>query len=252
MKEIVKNFAVTETLLFKTLQLMNYWLPILILLPFFFYLGLPALVKIYLKHRFLSKIQTSNYLYLTFDDGPNPEATPVLLDILRDNGAKATFFVTGKMAEQFPDIVARICSDGHTLGGHSYAHCHPWKTGPLASYKDMAKGTAIIRDYLPPGEKILFRPPYGKFNLVTLYYLIITGQKAVFWNNDIKDYLANEPADVCDRINEQIRKGNRLILLHDGGVIESWAQRRRVTSGAVIMLFSILGEKYLFRHIPTK
>ncbi|MBV5338806.1 MAG: polysaccharide deacetylase family protein [Deltaproteobacteria bacterium] len=227
---------------------MNLWLAILIFLPPFLYLGLPALVKMYLKYCFLSQAQKSNCIYLTFDDGPNPEATPILLDILRDNGAKATFFVTGKMAEQFPDIVARICAEGHTLGGHSYAHCHPWKTGPWASYQDMARGTAIMRNYLQSGGKILFRPPYGKFNLVTLCYIVITGQKAIFWNNDVKDYLANDAADVCYKINEQIEKGNRLILLHDGGSPTAWKERLRVTAIAVGMLFGILDRKYVFNN----
>ncbi len=231
-----------------TLQHMSWCLPILIFLPPFLYLGVPAFVKMYLRYRFLSQAQKKDCLYLTFDDGPNPEATPILLDILRDNGAKATFFVTGEMAEKFPDIVARICEEGHSLGGHSYAHCHPWKTGPWASYHDMDRGTAIMRNYLPKGGKMLFRPPYGKFNLVTLYYLFKTGQKAVFWNNDVKDYLANDSADVCHKINEQIKKGNRLILLHDGGTPAAWEKRLKVTTVAVRMLFGSLDRKYVFNN----
>src|SRR5581483_3726501 len=59
---------------------------------------------------------------LTFDDGPNPDTTPLILDALRDRGVKATFFILGRHAEQWPDIARRVADEGHAIGNHGYYH----------------------------------------------------------------------------------------------------------------------------------
>lgn len=215
---------------------------------FLFYLGIPAIVKIMLRRQFLLKVKRDNSLYLTFDDGPNPEATPMLLDILSSYGVKATFFVTGEMTEKFPEIVRRIIEEGHELGGHSYSHCHPWKTDPFTSLIDMVKGTNIIRAYIVDRKPMLFRPPYGKFNFVTLLYVFITKQKVVFWNNDPKDYLSDKPEQVVTEIFQNINE-KKVILMHDGGAVDSWIVRKNVTAISVYILLNILKNKYDFKTI---
>jgi len=215
---------------------------------FSFYLGIPAIIKIILRRQFLYKIKLEDSLYLTFDDGPNPEATPLLLDILRNHEVKATFFVTGEMAQRFPDIVSRIRNEGHELGGHGYSHCHPWKTGPVMSLIDMIKGTRIIKSFVGNQRPILFRPPYGKFNFVTLCYLIMTKQKIVFWDNDPKDYLAERSEDVVNKILQNINEQN-VVLMHDGGAVDSWLIRKNVTVISVQLLLKKISRQYHFKTI---
>ena len=201
------------------------------------YLVIPAIIKILLRRQFLTNVDQDGKVYLTFDDGPNPEATPLLLDVLKRHKVRATFFVTGEMAAQFPEIVQRICDEGHGLGGHSYSHCHPWKTGPLTSLFDMIKGRRVIKGYIGSQKPMLFRPPYGKFNFVTLCYVFLTKQKVVFWNNDPKDYSKVAPEQVVEEILQNI-PDRRVVLMHDGGSIDSWLVRKDITVVAVDALIS--------------
>lgn len=72
--------------------------------------------------KFYSGIKDSNKIALTFDDGPNPTITPLILDILKEKGVKATFFLLGKRVEQFPAVAERIRDEGHCVGNHTYSH----------------------------------------------------------------------------------------------------------------------------------
>src|SRR3954471_15450777 len=78
---------------------------------------------------------------LTFDDGPNPNATPFILDALRDRGVKATFFILGRHAEQWPDIVKRVADEGHAIGNHGYFHRKLHFKSPAYVRRDLEMGT---------------------------------------------------------------------------------------------------------------
>src|SRR5512147_3145479 len=81
---------------------------------------------------------------LTFDDGPNPDATPLILDALRDRGVKATFFILGRHAEQWPDLVARVAAEGHSIGNHGYYHRKLHFKSPAYVREDLERGTSAI------------------------------------------------------------------------------------------------------------
>ena len=94
-------------------------------------------------------------IYLTFDDGPHPVATPFVLDQLKKYNAKATFFCIGKNVMAHPDIYKRIREEGHAIGNHTQHHLNGWRTNNENYLKDIRQA----EKYIEPG---LFRPPYGK------------------------------------------------------------------------------------------
>jgi len=94
-------------------------------------------------------------VYLTFDDGPVPEATPWVLDLLAKHNAKASFFCVGDNVELHPDIYERIKNEGHVIGNHSNSHISGWEVSHDEYLSNIAKATTAIKSNL-------FRPPYGK------------------------------------------------------------------------------------------
>ncbi len=101
---------------------------------------------------------TEKILYLTFDDGPHPEATPFVLSELKKFDALATFFCIGKNVLAFPDIYKRILDEGHAVGNHTQNHLNGWKTPNDLYMKDIAEAANYI-------DSNLFRPPYGRITL---------------------------------------------------------------------------------------
>jgi peptidoglycan/xylan/chitin deacetylase (PgdA/CDA1 family) len=97
-------------------------------------------------------------LYLTFDDGPHPEATPFVLNELKKFDGLATFFCIGKNVMAYPDIYKRILDEGHAVGNHTQNHLNGWKTPNDVYMKDIAEAASYI-------DSNLFRPPYGRITL---------------------------------------------------------------------------------------
>lgn len=180
------------------------------------YIVIPWGAKLLIRKRFLTRAKGANTIFLTFDDGPEPESTGRIIELLRKARAKATFFVLGKNVERYPHLAKSIIENGHEIGEHSYQHLHAWKTGPLKSLRDLSKGEeALRRRSLLDHQRTLFRPPFGKMNLVTLLYVWLRKKQVAFWNIDPKDYDAACGQEVADRVIRQLEAGD-VILLHDG------------------------------------
>lgn len=94
-------------------------------------------------------------IFLTFDDGPSPELTPSILEILKFHGAKATFFCVGENVLRYPELFNQILNEGHGVGNHTFNHLNAWETDRDVYVKNVDKATKLI-----PSK--LFRPPYGK------------------------------------------------------------------------------------------
>ena len=94
-------------------------------------------------------------IYLTFDDGPHPQATPLVLRLLKQYNASGTFFCIGKNVVAHPDLYSQIISEGHAVGNHTYNHLNGWKTKNEVYMKDIALAAGYI-------NSDLFRPPYGR------------------------------------------------------------------------------------------
>jgi peptidoglycan/xylan/chitin deacetylase (PgdA/CDA1 family) len=153
-------------------------------------------------------------LYLTFDDGPNPEFTPQVLDILDNFDVKATFFLIGERAEQHRDIVEDIVSRGHSIGNHSYTHqvLPDMKT---ADYANEIKRTRELLHGLCGTDITMFRPPKGLVTAGGLAYLLKHGLQTVLWSIDSMDYLRQSGETVVTALAKARPSGGDIILMHD-------------------------------------
>ncbi|HEX3015746.1 MAG TPA: polysaccharide deacetylase family protein [Desulfobacteria bacterium] len=172
-----------------------------------------------LLHRFgigSWKRQYSSGVALTFDDGPNPDITPQILDLLAKYHIRATFFLVGERALKYPELVKQILAKGHKIGSHSQYHRYAWLTSPLKTWRGWEEGVANLEAIT--GEQIeIVRPPWGTFNLATWLWLIWRKKRAVLWNAEGHDWLATRtPAAISDQIVGQAREGT-IIVLHDAG-----------------------------------
>jgi len=118
---------------------------------------------------------------LTFDDGPDPEWTPRLLDALGAAGVRGTFFLIGERAARAPGLVRRMAAEGHEIGNHSWSHRSPWLCGPRATEREIRRGHEQIAALTgtPPRH---FRPPWGMVNAATFRALRRVGERCVFWS----------------------------------------------------------------------
>jgi peptidoglycan/xylan/chitin deacetylase (PgdA/CDA1 family) len=149
---------------------------------------------------------------ITVDDGPDPLHTPRMLDIFRDHAVKATFFVVGGAAEQFPELVLRMKKEGHEVGSHSYSHPYFHKLSWSGAIREIAMTRWVLDRIL--GEKCkLFRPPHGKLSLRSLIPAWAAGQQVVMWNVDLKDYRAGS-GDVEAQLERTSFAFGDIILYH--------------------------------------
>jgi peptidoglycan-N-acetylglucosamine deacetylase len=147
-------------------------------------------------------------LYLTFDDGPIPEITPWVLDLLKKYEAKATFFCIGRNAENNPEIYQRILEEGHAVGNHSYNHLNGWKT-PLNTYVDnVVQCAAIVKSKL-------FRPPYGRISLKQISALQKINYKIVMWDVIAGDFDEKLSEEKCLKNILHFSKKGTILVLHD-------------------------------------
>lgn len=174
----------------------------------------PLIVKLLLARKFLATPRSDEAVFLTIDDGPSPESTPQVLEHLAASRARATFFVVGKKVQEHPELVAAILEQGHEIGSHGFAHLHPWRVSPLASLRDLRRGIAELAEHSVPGSGY-FRPPYGKFGLLSATWVLATGMRPAFWSVDPRDYAAGTAEEVVSCVLERVRGGS-VILLHDG------------------------------------
>ena len=147
---------------------------------------------------------------LTFDDGPHPEYTPQILDLLTEHGAKATFFVVGRSAEQNPDLIRRVREQGHALANHTYSHALMTAIS-TQERRDELLGCARLIEPLPVR---LFRPPWGAQSQASRRDLQRLGYHVVTWDTQVEDWLWQPPTDLANRIISQARSGS-IVLLHD-------------------------------------
>ncbi len=188
---------------------------VLLILFAVFQIFLPWGVRNFFRRRFLERIRVSGGVCLTFDDGPNPEATPRIQALLDQAGIKATFFVTGEHAEQYPELIHNLLASGHEIGEHSYSHRHPWHADPVHSWRDIVRTQQVLKRILGSDGACYFRPPFGKLNWVTLLYVLIRRRPLAFWNVSPRDFQQPSAQAIVDLILADLGPG-RVILLHDG------------------------------------
>lgn len=154
---------------------------------------------------------------LTFDDGPHPVHTPALLDVLRAEGVRATFFLVGEKVRAHPELAARIAREGHEIGNHTDRHVYlPWRATHQVVREISRCDEAILE--ATGTVPVLFRPPWGGRTPRVLAELARAGKRLALWTYNPRDYLREAP-EIAARVIDRAEPG-LVVLLHearDGG-----------------------------------
>jgi peptidoglycan-N-acetylglucosamine deacetylase len=156
-------------------------------------------------------------VWLTIDDGPDPASTPRVLELLREHGARATFFVVGSQVGKHPELARMIVEQGHTIGNHTQSHpsaCF-WRATPRSTASEIDLCTAALLLADAPFERF-FRPPVGIRNPFLDPQLSARGMRLVLWNARGLDGLGRHPQAALSRIARRIRPGG-ILVAHEGG-----------------------------------
>ncbi len=189
-------------------------------------------------------------IYLTFDDGPTPEITNWVLNMLKSYHAKATFFCIGNNIEKHPEIFQNIIADGHSIGNHTHNHIKGWKTKANDYVDNIAKAESLINSQIQNSEfriQNLFRPPYGQITPKQGKKLLALGYKIIMWDVLSFDWDKNVSEETC--FNNVISKATNgsIIVFHDS-VKDS--KNLQYTLPRVLEFFS--KKNFLFEAIPQK
>lgn len=147
---------------------------------------------------------------LTFDDGPDPATTPLVLDLLERRGAKATFFVLGRHAQRYPDLIARMTAAGHAVANHSFDHL---RFPDIGHRERIAQILACERVIAPFGQR-LFRPPRGLQSVSSRLDALLLGYRVVTWNVVVRDWENHDPDWMAGCLDTEVKPGS-IVLLHD-------------------------------------
>lgn len=176
-------------------------------------------------------------VHLTFDDGPVPEVTPWVLDVLRAHDAKATFFCVGVNAAAHPQLMDRIRGEGHTVGNHTWSHTDGWRTAHGTYLRDVARCQALTRT-------ALFRPPYGRIT-PRLTRALRANYRLVMWDVLSGDFDTAIDGERClHNVIDNVRPGS-IVVFHDS--VKAWDRLRHALPEA---LRSLKERGYTFPAIP--
>jgi chitin deacetylase len=179
---------------------------------------------------------------LTFDDGPWPGYTAQILEILKKNDVKATFFVVGQVLNNYPDLGKRIVTEGHTIGNHTWNHWYHYFNKQAASL-EIDRTSDLI--YKTTGTKTtLFRPPGGMLHNGLAAYAKSKNYTVVMWSADSIDYALPSPPVLVNRVLKQASPGG-IVLLHDGG-----GPRKNTVAALPTMISKLKKQGYRFVTIP--
>lgn len=175
-------------------------------------------------------------IYLSFDDGPHPDITPKVLDILNQYHARASFFCVGANVQRFPDVYRKIIDAGHAVGNHTYHHLNGWRTKDKKYMDDIALAAKYI-------DSRLFRPPYGRLGLFQRKLLAKPAydMKVVMWSVLSGDFDPTISPEQClDHVLLNTGAGD-IVVFHDS---EKAANRMLFALPRVLEYFSEKGFRF--------
>ena len=167
----------------------------------------PGILRIFFKNYIWRKTPSEKVIYLTFDDGPVPEVTPEVLEILDKYGWKATFFCVGENVQKNPELYNEILRQGHKTANHSFNHLKGFKYSTFDYVANVKKAADFI-------DSKLFRPPYGRITRKQAR-LIRNDYEIIMWDVITHDYNQNLTNDeVFKNVKNNLRKGS-IVVFHD-------------------------------------
>lgn len=163
----------------------------------------------------IKKVSSPNKVSLTFDDGPSPLTTPELLAILQSKNVKATFFILGKNAQTYPELLQQISLAGHEIGNHGYSHARLARLSDDDIEAELLRTDAIIVNIT--GQKARFvRPPDNSYNNNVVNFVHQLGYTFILWSIDTRDWTNASEGNIMNKI-AKVQAGD-IILFHDGVV----------------------------------
>jgi len=157
---------------------------------------------------------TQRIVALTFDDGPNPDCTPLILEILAHYHVKATFFSLGENVVSYPELARKVHKAGHAVGNHTFTHRRLVGCSPATVVRELSQCQRALREVTGAVPRIM-RPPSGAQDLTSYLTARIMGYRVVTWSVSGKDCLGDPAPVVTERILAEIQPGG-IITLHDG------------------------------------
>jgi len=155
------------------------------------------------------------YVAITFDDGPHPEYTPKILDILAEQEVRATFFVVGRHVDAYPDIVERMVREGHEVASHTYNHANLLRASESLATREIVRTEEALERAIGERPK-LFRPPRGLYNETVLEVAHGRGYTIALWSLSSQDWLGTPPARMVRMLTRETAGGD-VLLFHDSG-----------------------------------
>jgi len=199
----------------------------------FYFVKTPWFLKKYYSSCIWNMPRQEKKIYLTFDDGPHPVATPFVLDELKKYNAKATFFCIGKNVQEHADIYRRILDEGHRVGNHTNNHLNGWKVTDEAYFKNIREAAETI-------DSDLFRPPYGRISRfqVTGLTKSKTPFKIIMWDVLSGDFDQKIHAEKCiSNVIKNTKKGS-IVVFHDS---EKAFEKMKEALPEMLIYFTKLG-----------
>jgi peptidoglycan/xylan/chitin deacetylase (PgdA/CDA1 family) len=186
---------------------------------------------------------------VTFDDGPHPEGTPAVLEVLAVAGARATFFLIGEQVQRRPELVARILAGGHAVALHGYRHRLQLRLTPAAVSEDIRRGIAVLSD-AAGAAPVWHRPPFGIYSPAGLRAVREAGLSPLLWSRWGKDWRKfTTPGRIVGRVTRAIIGGD-VILLHDADFYSSRHSHQK-TVAALGPVLSELKRRKLDTVLPV-
>lgn len=186
---------------------------------------------------------------LTFDDGPHPEGTPAMLEILARAGARATFFVVGEQVRRRPALLGEIETAGHLVALHGDRHRLQLRLRAEELEDDLVRGSAAIEDALGHGP-VWHRPPYGIYSPAGLRAARERGLRPLLWSRWGKDWRKfTTPPRIAGRVVPGVLPGD-VILLHDADFYSARGSHRR-TAGALVLIAAELERRKIATVLPV-
>lgn len=186
---------------------------------------------------------------LTFDDGPDPDHTPALLDLLAQHQARATFFLVGKRARGHADLIHRIAAEGHAIGNHSYSHVDCSVLPYSKVLEELNETDSLIQDAGVQPTK-LFRPPWGRLTARQMWRLLRAGRRLVYWSLPSDDHMLEPPEIISKSLPAKRRD---ILLFHDRNANTRAALPRllKAYADAGLMTFPLAEPQLISAANPT-
>ncbi len=159
--------------------------------------------------RVVYRVPWAEEVFLTFDDGPNPDFTYKILRVLKEYSVPATFFVQGSRAKEYPELINTIVAQGHAVANHTYSHVDLSTCKPEKIFREIQQCKKLFADHY------ILRPPYGGISLFSMLLSIALRYKIVFWSIDSLDHQGIPVEQIVNNVLQENPRSGDVILFHD-------------------------------------